>query len=295
MGADVVAERAAVAGELRLREDFWPAHQLAVHARALAALACAVLHGLHLHVVPVLPERADDAAVMGHVAVPVGRALPDAHGGEVWRLERGHVPLVDAVVGNAVESDLAVRPGLHAGPFDAVVEILGLARREVVDESRRTSGAAGIHAHAGIVVRHPFLRIDNFPALVEIAGAGGHVGVPLSHALPRARIAVLEGEALAVRTVAEDHGIASVLYRTEHVGAQEEAVVHRDRHVPVDAHTVAHFTAVPVGLPARRPLVRVLDRSHRVPPVESPSRRPFRPPGGPTTMERVFRTADILW
>src|SRR5262249_37234703 len=166
---------------------------------------------------------------------------------------------------------------------------------EVVDESRRASGAAGIHAHAGIIVRHPFLRIDHFPALVEIAGAGGHVGGPLGHALPRTRIAVLEGEALAVRTVAEAHGIASVLYRTEHVGAQEEDIVHLDRPVPVDAHAVAHLTAVPVGLAARCPLVRVLDRSHRVPPVGPPSRRPFRPPGGPTTMERVFRTADILW
>src|SRR6266404_5203858 len=98
------------------------------------------------------------------------------------------MPLVDAVIRYAVEPDLAVRPGLHAGPFDAVVEVLGLARREMIDEAGRAAGAAGIDPHAGIVVRHPFLRIDHLPALVEIAGAGGHVGMLLRHALPGAGI-----------------------------------------------------------------------------------------------------------
>ena len=196
---------------------------------------------------------------MRHVAVPVGGALPDAHGGEVRRLQRRHVPLVDAVVGDAVEPDLAVRPGLHAGPFDAVVEILGLARREVVDEARRAAAAARVDAHAGVVVRHPFLGIDHFPALVEVARAGGDVGMLLGHALPRARIAVLEGEALGVGAVGQDHRIAAVLDRAEHVGAQHEAVVHRDRHVPVDAHAVAHLAAMLWVLPPA-PLLRASPR-----------------------------------
>src|SRR5262245_48139018 len=53
MGADVVAERHAVAGELLLRQRLRSADELTMHAAALAALARAVLHGLHLHVVPV--------------------------------------------------------------------------------------------------------------------------------------------------------------------------------------------------------------------------------------------------
>src|SRR5580693_4178786 len=115
------------------------------------------------------------------------------------RLERRDMPLIDAVVRNAVEPDLAVRPRLHAGPFDALVEIFRLARREMIDHARRAAGAAGIDAHAGVVMRHPFLRIDHFPALIEIAGARGDVGMLFRHALPRAWIAVLEGEALGVR------------------------------------------------------------------------------------------------
>ncbi len=143
MGADVVAEGAAVPGELGLGQGLRPAAPARRGSRdALAALARAVLHGLHLHVVPVFPERAEDAAVMRHVAVPVGGALPDAHGGEVRRLQRRHVPLVDAVIRDAVEPDLAVRPGLHAGPFDAIVEVLGLARREMIDDAGRAAAAA---------------------------------------------------------------------------------------------------------------------------------------------------------
>ena len=247
MGDDVAAEVAAVFCQLRLRQRVRPAHQFAVHAAPLAAFAGAVLHGLDLHVVPVLPERAENAAVVRHIAIPVGGALPDAHGGEMRRLERRHVPLVDAVIGNAVEPDLAVRPRLHAGPFDALVEILGFARREMIDHAGRAAGAAGIDAHAGVVMRHPFLRIDHFPALVEIAGAGGNVGMLFRHALPRARITVLEGEALGVRAVAQDHRIAAFLDRAEHIGAQHQAVVHRDRHVPIDAHAVARLAALLVG------------------------------------------------
>src|SRR5499433_2184269 len=220
------------------------ADELAMYAGPLAALARAVLHRLHLHVVPVFPERADDAAVMGHVAVPVGGALPDAHGRQVRRLQRRLVPLVDAVIGNAVEPDLTVRPGLHAGPLDAVVEILGLARREMIDDAGRATAAAGVDAHAGIVVRHPFLGIDHFPALVEVARASGDVGMLFGHALPRARIAILEREALGVGTVTQDHRIAAVLHRAEDVGAQHQTVVHLDRDVPIDAHAVAHLTAV---------------------------------------------------
>ena len=210
-----------------------------------------------------------------HVAVPVGGAFPDAHGGEVRRLQRRHVPLVDAVVGDAVEADLAVRPGLHAGPFDAVVEVLGLARREMIDEAGRAAGAAGIDAHAGIVVRHPLLGVDHLPVLVAVARAGGDVGMLLGHALPGARIAVLEGEALGVGPVGQDHRIAAVLHRAEDVGAQHQAVVHGDRHIPVDAHAVADFAAVLMALGRFR--ARRIDRGHGVLPIWCPISRLSRP------------------
>ena len=208
------------------------AYQLARHARARAALAEAVLDRLHLHVVPVGEERGEDPAVVRHVAVPVGRAFPDAHRGKMGRLQRRDVPLVHAVVGDAVQPHLAARPRLHARPLDAVVEILRFPRREVVDVARRAAGAARIHAHARVAVRHPLLRVDDLPALVEIARAIGDVGMLGDHALPRARVAVLEREALRVGAVGEDDRVAAVRRRAEHVGAQDEAVFHRDRRRP---------------------------------------------------------------
>jgi len=73
------------------------------------------------------------------------------------------------------------------------------------------------------------------------------------HALPGARIAVLEGETLGVRAVAQDHRIAAGGERVKHIGAQHKPVIHRDRHVPVDAHAVAHFAALPMRRAGRRP------------------------------------------
>ena len=248
------------------------ADELAVHAGPLAAFARAVLHRLHLHVVPVLPERADDAAVMSHIAVPVGGALPHAHRGEVRWLKARHVPLIDGVIRNTVEADLAVRPRLRSGPLDAVVEIFGFARREMVDETGRAPAAARVDTHAGIVMRHPFLRIDHLPALVEVARSGGHVRVRVGHALPGARVAVLKSEALGIGAVAQDDRIAAVLHRTKDVGAQHEAIIHLDRDVPVDAHAVAHLAAMFV---ARCAGARVADRSHLRSPVAAARRREF--------------------
>src|SRR5215831_1613041 len=240
------------------------ADELAMYAGPLAALARPVLHRLHLHVVPVLPERADDAAVMGHIAVPVGGALPDAHGGQVRRRKARDVPLIDRVVGDAVEPDLAVRPRLHAGPFDAVVKILRFPGREMIDKAGRAPAAARVDAHAGVVVRDPFLGIDHLPALVKVARSGGDVGVRVGHALPGARIAIMKSKALRIGAVAQDHRIAAILHRTKDISAQHHAVVHRDWYVPIDAHTIAHLAAMLVTACTG---ARVPDRSHLRSPV----------------------------
>src|SRR3977135_4623532 len=226
---------------------------------------------------------------MSHFAVPIGGALPDAHGGEMRRLQRRHVPLVDAVIGNPVEPDLAVGPRLYAGPFDAIVEVLGLARREMIDDARRAAATAGVRAHAGVSVRPPFLRIDHFPTLVKVAGSGGEVGMFFGHALPRTRITILEGEALRIGAVAQDHGIAALLHRPKDVGPQHEAIVHLDRDFPVDAHAVAHFAAMSMGLARRCLGARIFNRSHCRPPVWAPSWLSCPALAGPTTRSFLVR------
>src|SRR5215510_905665 len=98
MGYDFGAKVRAVFGEFSVWQRLGSAYQLAVNAAALAPLAGPVLHGLDLHVIPVLPKRRENAAVVRHVAIPVGSAFPDAHSGEVGRLQRSHVPLIDPIV-----------------------------------------------------------------------------------------------------------------------------------------------------------------------------------------------------
>src|SRR5262249_32679236 len=143
--------------------------------------------------------------------------------------------------GDAAEANLAVGPGLGSGPLNAIVKVLSLARREVVDEARRGATAARVEAHAGIVVRHPFLRVHHLPALIRVAGARRHVGVLGRHALPGAGIAVLEGEALGIGSIAQDDRATPILDRTEYVAAHDGAVVHGHGHVPIDAHAIAHL------------------------------------------------------
>src|SRR4029077_21274529 len=104
--------------------------------------------------------------------------------------------------------DLAVRPRLDARPLDAVVEVRRFARREVIDVAWRAPGTARIDTHADVALRHPFLRVDHFPALVDVARAVRDVRVLGDHALPRARVTVLESEPLGVGPVAEDDRIA---------------------------------------------------------------------------------------
>src|SRR5947208_3982813 len=114
MARDLVAEITAIFAQLFFGKRLRSTDKLAGNAAARAALAEAVLHGLHLHVVPVRPEGAENAAVMRHVTVPVSRAFPNAHRGQARRLERRHLPLVDRIVGDAVEPNLAVAPWLDS-------------------------------------------------------------------------------------------------------------------------------------------------------------------------------------
>ncbi len=199
----------AVALEFVGRERLRPGHEFAGDTAAVAAFADAMLDRPDAEVVHGEREGREDAAVVGVLAVVVGRAFPDAHGGEVRRLQRRDVPLVGGEIGDAVEADLAVRPRLHAGPFDAVVQILGLAHRLRIEEARRAAGAARIDAHDGVTVRHPFFRIDDLEVRVFGAGAFEHVGMHRDKALPGILPAILEREPLAVGAVAQDDGVAA--------------------------------------------------------------------------------------
>ena len=86
VGEDLIAEVAAVPRQLFFGERLSSADKLARDAAAPAPLAQTILYRLHLHVVPVRPERTENTPVVRHVAVPVGRAFPNAHRREVRRL-----------------------------------------------------------------------------------------------------------------------------------------------------------------------------------------------------------------
>src|SRR6267154_2408722 len=132
----------AVLLQFRGRKRFRAAYRLASDAALRTALALPVLHRLHLHVLPVLAEAADDSAVARALTVGVVPAFPHADRREVRRLRGGGAPLVARVVRNPVHAHIAVAPALSRSPLDTQVEVAGLARVVVAQISRRPARAA---------------------------------------------------------------------------------------------------------------------------------------------------------
>src|SRR6266487_4501488 len=135
----------AVLLELLGRERLGAAYGLSGNAAPRAALALPVLHRFHLHVLPILAEAADDAAVAVAVAVAVAPAFPNADRRKMRRLRRGGAPLVARVIGDAVHSHLSAAPGLHRRPLDAQVDVARLARVEWAAVQAWCSGKVGMN------------------------------------------------------------------------------------------------------------------------------------------------------
>jgi hypothetical protein len=176
-----------------------------------------------------------DEAVLAHpageeeVAVGVGEALPGADRRQ-RRWVGGRRPvLAEGEIGDAVQTDLAGRPGLGAGPLDQVVVVLGLGGGEEVADPVGGAGPAQIAVDEDVAARHPVGRVGRLPA-----GPGGE-----SHGLRHAEDPVLAGglEAaaalrrrqvvLAVRMRAHQHRVGPVAARAEDVYAQDRPVAHR--------------------------------------------------------------------
>jgi hypothetical protein len=119
--------------------------------------------------------------------------------------------------------------------------IVRLAQRPDVDHAGRAARAAAIDADADIAIRHPFLWIDHLPALILIGGVGRHVGLVGAHPVPLAFVEILEMQPFAVGPISHDDGIFPLGDRPVDVASQHQAVVHLDRHIPVDPHAIADF------------------------------------------------------
>ena len=109
--------------------------------------------------------------------------------------------------------------------------------------ARRVNGPRHGCRRARRHIRHPFFGIDHLPCLIAVAAVGEHIGKLVDHLPPGGDVAVLKVEQLGVGAVAHDHRIASLGDRPVHVGAKDQAVIHRERHIPVDAHSITGFAA----------------------------------------------------
>ena len=242
MTLDRRAKVRPVPSQLLIRQCFRTGGKLARVGVDVTFLSKAVLYRHYLLLEPVRPEGAQDSPMVGHVPVPIRGPLPGDHGGEMRRLQGSHMPLIDRIIGDSQQADLAVAPGLGARPLDAEVKIAGLSRGEWVDISSRPAATAGIDSHTDVPIRHPFLRIGRLPILVLVGRTFGHIRVLGRHPPPLIGVPFLEGEAFCIGAVAQDHGILAFLRRTVNIRPKHQAIIHRDRNIPVYSHPVSNFT-----------------------------------------------------
>ncbi len=91
-------------------------------------LAFAVLDIDHLVLCPKLLKLTENAAVVAGVAVALVLPFPRNDSRQVRRVVGGNTSLVAGIVGDPEHADFAVAPRLGTGPFDALVQVLNLAR-----------------------------------------------------------------------------------------------------------------------------------------------------------------------
>ncbi|MCY1557832.1 hypothetical protein D9M68_947140 [compost metagenome] len=90
-------------------------------------------------------------------------------------------------------------------------------------------------------MRHPLLRIGDFPILVFVGASGHHVRMLIGHSLPGTGIAFLERQSFGIRPARDEHRVPSLALRAKDVGSKHKPVIHLNAEVPVNPHAVSNF------------------------------------------------------
>ena len=247
MRVDLAGKIGTVVRQFRVGEGVRAGHQFTGVAVSQRARTQTVLHRGGGAAIPDVFHVAADAAVIGEVTIEISETLPRNHRRQMRRLQAGGVPLIDGVIRNSQQTDLAVAPSLRASPFDAGVHVLRFARAPRFDVTGRASPAARINADADIPVGHPAFGINHLPGLITIGRILRDLGVRLEHDVPRIGIALRKIQTLRIRAVGQNHRMLRAVGRAENIGTHHRAVIHRNRHIPIDLHHISRTKIKPDG------------------------------------------------
>src|SRR5262245_12266731 len=142
MGEQLGPHLLAVARKLVLGKRLGTADKLAGDAASRPTVALTMLHCLHLHVLPVFAEGAEDSTVVSRVAIVVSPSFPHTDRCKVRRLQCRRSPLAASIIRDPIQAYFAAAPRLRCRPLDAQVEIPVLAHRVVIEKAGRASRAA---------------------------------------------------------------------------------------------------------------------------------------------------------
>jgi len=152
-----------------------------------------------------------------------------------WIYLAFNLPWVEGLGGVAVLERVNLDPIIPGGAHQTRSE-----KRWMEDLGLKAEQLPNFRIHREADTDHKS-RVDDLPALVLVARARRHVRVLPGHPLPRTRVAFLKCKTLGIRTVSQNYRVPAALHRPIDVGTQDQAVIHRNRHVPVDPHAVPDF------------------------------------------------------
>jgi hypothetical protein len=139
-------------------------------------------------------------------------------------LEAGDHVLGHGQVGHAPQADVAVGPGLGAGPLDRVVVVLGLLHAERRLLAGAATDPAAVDPDADVTFRHPGRGVDALVVLilqpVGVAGAEAVLEDLLLLGLDLIADAVMV-EGLAVEALVQDDRVVALGGRSEDIAVDE--------------------------------------------------------------------------
>jgi hypothetical protein len=197
---------------------------------------------------------------MRGLAVEVGGRVPRHDRLQVRRLQGRDHRLDRAEVADADHADLPVAPGLFCDPLDQVVAVLGLLCGEPAAVlATRAADPAQVGDHVHVPVPGQVLGVTGLDRPV-VDGRPGPGGQPERLRRDRQRLDVL-----AIGRHREQRRVAAFGRRTKDVGAELDAVAHRDESISLGeaGHLPRHPLASRFSRRRSKPLRRV--RAHRRP------------------------------
>jgi hypothetical protein len=163
----------------------------------------------------------------------------------VWLAPQRDAPLHHREIGHSRESDLAVAPGLGAGPLDQIVKVPRFFRSTVKRRPFRLPGATDVRTDDRIAAGDPVNRIRRLASRI----GGGEFRL---QATVGVRLGEISQHVLAIRAPAYERRGEPVVRRAEHVDQDLGSIAEFYWQIALDHYSLLDGLPVPRRMGAPR-------------------------------------------